>query len=197
MRSLNGASRTGAPAALRGSMDVPGACAAEGHAVIGYLHFASPRTYSDQLADFRLGLSQSGYVEGQNVRIEYGWADDRYDRLSDLAADLVSHKVAVIVAISGAPARAAKAATSTIPIIFMTGSDPVANGLAASLARPGGHLTGVSFLFGELHAKRLDCPSLYPTRRRSPSLWTRIFRRSRLCETWRTRRVLGACSSTF
>jgi putative ABC transport system substrate-binding protein len=124
--------------------------------VIGWLHFGSRRMYSDQLAAFRLRLSQSGYVEGQNVTIEYRWAEDRYDRLPALAADFVSNKAAVITAIGGASARAAKAATSTIPIVFMTGSDPVADGLAASLARPGGNLTGLSFLFGELHAKRLE-----------------------------------------
>jgi putative ABC transport system substrate-binding protein len=124
--------------------------------VIGYLHFASPDRVRRQAAEFHQGLTETGYVEGQNVAIEYRWADGHYDRLPTLAADLVSRAVDVIVAVSGPSALAAKSATSTIPIVFMTGTDPVGDGLVAGLSRPGGNLTGVSFLFVELHAKRLE-----------------------------------------
>jgi len=123
---------------------------------IGYLHFASPGSQSAFLAAFRQGLSETGYVEGQNVAIEYRWAEGDYDRLPALAADLVSRKVDVIVAVSGPSAIAAKSASLAIPIVFMTGGDPVADGLVDSLARPGGHITGVTFLFIELHPKRFE-----------------------------------------
>jgi putative ABC transport system substrate-binding protein len=109
------------------------------------------------VAAFHQGLSETGYVEGQNVAIEYRWAEGHYDRLPALATDLVGRKVDVIVASGGpAPARAAKNATSSIPIIFATGGDPVDFGLVASLARPGGNLTGVSLLARELMPKRLE-----------------------------------------
>jgi putative tryptophan/tyrosine transport system substrate-binding protein len=124
--------------------------------VIGYLHFASPDPVRRQAAEFHQGLTETGYVDGQNVAIEFRWAEGHYDRLPALAADLVSRKVDVIVAVSGTSALAAKSATSTIPIVFMTGTDPVGDGLVAGLSRPGGNVTGVSFLFVELHAKRLE-----------------------------------------
>jgi putative ABC transport system substrate-binding protein len=124
--------------------------------VIGYLHFASPGSQSSFLAALRQGLWETGYVEGENVALEYRWAEGKYDRLPALATDLVSRKVDLIVAVSGPSALAAKNASSKIPIVFMTGGDPVSDGLVASFARPGGNLTGVSFLFVELHPKRLE-----------------------------------------
>jgi putative ABC transport system substrate-binding protein len=124
--------------------------------VIGWLSGASPSSYAPFAAAFRQGLSDAGYVEGQNVAIDYRWANGEYDRLAALAADLVRCKVDVILALSLPAALPAKSATSTIPIVFVTGDDPVANGLVASLARPGGNVTGVSFLGVELQSKRLE-----------------------------------------
>ncbi len=125
--------------------------------VIGYLSGGAPGPYAPLVAAFRRGLSETGYVEGQNLTMEYRWAEGRYDRLPALATDLVGRKVDVIAASGGDLAsRAARNATSTIPIVFTAGDDPVAAGLVASLARPGGNLTGVSFLVVELHPKRLE-----------------------------------------
>ena len=124
--------------------------------VIGCLITGSPDPNSPLLAAFRQGLSEAGYVEGQNVAIEYRWAEGHYDRLPALAADLVGRKVDLIMANSPPSALAAKGATSTIPIVFRSGADPVGDGLVASLARPGGNLTGVSFVADELTAKRLQ-----------------------------------------
>jgi len=125
--------------------------------VIGVLNTGSPGASSEPLMGaFRQGLRETGYVEGQNVAIEYRWADGHYDRLPALAADLVGRKVDLLMASSPPSALAAKSATSTIPIVFRSGADPVADGLVASLARPGGNLTGVSFIADELTAKRLE-----------------------------------------
>jgi ABC-type uncharacterized transport system substrate-binding protein len=124
--------------------------------VIGYLHFASPGPFAYQSAAFRQGLSDIGYVEGQNVAIEYRWAEGRLDRLPALAADLVGYRVDVIAALGPPAARAAKNATSTIPIVFAIGTDPVAEGLIASLARPGGNLTGISLTASDLTPKRFE-----------------------------------------
>ncbi len=124
--------------------------------VIGYLISGSPGPTAPSLAAFRQGLSATGYAEGQNVAIEYRWAEGRYDRLPALAADLVARKVDVITTGAIPATRAAKSATSTIPIVFLTGTDPVGDGLVASLARPGGNLTGLSVLNVELMPKRLE-----------------------------------------
>jgi putative ABC transport system substrate-binding protein len=137
---------------------VPGlAHAQQAATVIGFLNSRSPREAAHAVAEFRKGLAQTGYAEGQNTIIEYRWAEGQYDRLPALAADLVRHQVAVIVATGGVPsALAAKAATSTIPIVFTSGGDPVSAGLVTSLSQPGGNATGVSLQFTEAGVKRLD-----------------------------------------
>jgi putative ABC transport system substrate-binding protein len=125
--------------------------------VIGFLSGSSPGLFVPLVAAVRQGLSETGYVEGQNVSIEYRWAEGQYDRLPALAADLIARNVDLIVATGGAAsARAAKTATLTIPIVFTTGSDPVESGLVDSLARPGGNITGVSILNVELIPKRIE-----------------------------------------
>ena len=125
--------------------------------VIGFLNPQSPETYAEPMRALRQGLKDAGYVEGENVAIEYRWADNQYDRLPALAAELVRRRVAVIVATGGPlPAQAARAATTTIPIIFNVADDPVRHGLVASLARPGGNLTGNNLVTIELAAKRLE-----------------------------------------
>jgi putative tryptophan/tyrosine transport system substrate-binding protein len=141
---------------LGGSVIAPRALRAQQKAmpVIGYLSSTSPGTASPYLTSLRQGLSDTGYVEGQNVAIEYRWAEGHYDRLPALAADFVGHKVDVIIAPNINAALAAKSATSTIPIVFVT-SDAVREGLVVSLARPGGNLTGFSVL-AELYPKRLE-----------------------------------------
>ncbi len=125
--------------------------------VIGYLNSTSPGPYALFLAAFRQGLGETGYVEGQNLAIEYRWAENHLDQLPALVADLVGRKVDMIVTAGGPPpAVAAKRATSTIPILFTAVGDPIGAGLVASLARPGGNVTGFSILVVELNPKRLE-----------------------------------------
>jgi putative ABC transport system substrate-binding protein len=128
-----------------------------GMPVIGFLGAGSLEPLRDQVAALYRGLKETGFIEGQNVTIEYRWAEGQYDRLPRLAAELVQRQVTLIVTTGGsASALAAKAATATIPIVFTSGIDPIETGLVASLNRPGGNVTGVSFLAGVLEAKRLE-----------------------------------------
>ena len=145
---LGGAAAAVLPVAARGQSAPP---------VIGYIATGSRESEALRLRFFHEGLTESGYVEGQNLGVEYRWANHQYDRLPELAADLVRRRV-VVIATSGGPASAlaAKAATTTIPIVFVVGADPVKLGLVASLARPGGNLTGINFFAFELVAKRLE-----------------------------------------
>src|SRR6266478_429365 len=124
--------------------------------VVGFLNGASPAELASRVAVFRDGLREKGYIEGQSVAIEYRWGLGQYERLPEMAADLARHRVAVIAATGGVPSvRAAKAATSEIPIVFTMGADPVAFGLVASLNRPGGNVTGITLISGEIVSKRI------------------------------------------
>jgi putative ABC transport system substrate-binding protein len=123
--------------------------------VVGILGISAPDTIGDRLRAFRLGLKEAGYIDGENLAIDYRWTENQFDRFPELAADFVRKRVAVITTIAGA-SLAAKLATTSIPIVFISAEDPVRLGLVASLARPGGNATGINILTGELVAKRLE-----------------------------------------
>jgi len=124
--------------------------------VVGFLGAGDPGPFAPVITGFRQGLGEFGYIEGQNLSIEYRWAEGDYDRLPGLVGDLVARKVALIATIGGIATQAAKEGTSTIPIVFGIGTDPVATGLVASLARPGGNLTGMTVLYTEMLPKRFE-----------------------------------------
>ena len=124
--------------------------------VVGLLHYGSPNTFAHIAEAVRRGLKEAGYVDGQDVAIEYRWAHGHYERLPALAVDLAGHRVSVIIAGGTVAAQAAKEATATIPVVFTSGADPVWSGLVASLGRPGANLTGASLIAAEMAAKRLE-----------------------------------------
>ena len=165
--------------------------------VIGFLAPTSPGGNPDQMHGFRRGLKDSGFTEGENVAIEYRWAENQLDRLPALAADLVRRRVALIAAASPPAAFAAKAASSRIPIVFGMAQDPVKLGLVASVARPGGNLTGVNFLATELAAKRLELlRELVPGLHVSPRSFLLLTRRPRQATSKRRPEPSG-CKSSF
>jgi len=165
--------------------------------VIGFLHYGSAKAYAHIVSAVRQGLHESGFVEGQNVAIEYRWAEGQYDRLPALAGELVQRQVLAIVAAGVVAAEAAKAATTTIPIVFISGADPIAVGIVTSLNRPGGNATGVSIIAQELAAKRLELlRELVPHSR----LMAMLINPDNLAAilnlvTWRRQRVHWDCES--
>ena len=146
--TLLGGAAAAWPLAVRAQQAMP---------VLGFLHSQSPESFVEPLRGFRQGLKEAGFVEGENLTIEYRWANNQLDRMPALAAELVRRRVAVITTAGGTSSSlAAKAATTTIPVVFVAGDDPVRLGLVASLARPGGNLTGIGFLTIEVMAKRFE-----------------------------------------
>jgi len=144
--------------------------------VVGFLRVTSAADATNLVTAFRQGLKEAGFVEGQNVAIEYRWADGHIDRLPELAADLIRRQAAVIVG-HAQVAQIAKAATTTTPIVFVAGDDPVRIGLVANLNRPGGNVTGVTFIATDVAATGWGCcASWLPRRPSSPCCWTRTFR---------------------
>ena len=142
--------------------------AQEAGPVIGFLNTGSPGLLADFVAAFRQGLKENGYLVGQNVNLDFRWAEGRIDQLPRLASDLIDRKVSVIFAGGPPAAAAAKSATSTIPVVFTSGDDPVQSGLVESLSHPGGNVTGVSTLLRETQAKRLELlRELIPLSKRS------------------------------
>ncbi|HEY4472083.1 MAG TPA: ABC transporter substrate-binding protein, partial [Stellaceae bacterium] len=129
--------------------------AQQGLPIVGFLHSGSPGPFANLVAAFRDGLRQAGYVPGQNVRIDFRWAEGNYDLLPSLALDLARRDVSVIVAAGGSPASAAKNATRTIPIVFISGGDPLGSGLIAGIDRPGGNATGINIITTALNERRL------------------------------------------
>jgi putative ABC transport system substrate-binding protein len=146
MKVIAGSAATAWPFAARGQQTP----------VVGFLNSSSPEGYTKFLAEFRRGLNSMGFVEGQTVAVEYRWAEGHYDRLPDLVADLIRRQVTVIAATSTPAALAAKKATTTIPIVFTTGSDPVELGLVTNIARPGGNVTGATQITMEVGPKRVE-----------------------------------------
>jgi len=147
--------------------------------VVGILGISAPDTIGDRLRAFRLGLKEAGYIDGENLAIDYRWTENQFDRFPELAADFVRKRVAVITTVAGA-SLAAKLATTSIPIVFISAEDPVRLGLVASLARPGGNLTGINIFSAELVAKRLEsCASCCPPPHASPCLSIRAGLRPR------------------
>jgi hypothetical protein len=163
--------------------------------VIGFLGLTSADVWADNVRAFKQGLSETGYVEGQNVAIEYRWAEDQNNRLPALAADLVSRRVTVIVAGGATPAAmAAKSATATIPIVFQIGTDPVALGIVSSLSRPGGNLTGVSSMNQALGQKRLEVLRV-PRFNSGRGLQSSLAQRAKIaCRSFQRRRAEQAAS---